>query len=115
VQVLLDDIRLGRREGVISVISEIEVLTRPLREGTGLDVERARVLLDAKGLHVVELDRQIAREAARVRAGTGLRLPDAAIVATALVTECDAIIGNDARCAERVTGVPYVLLDDLVQ
>ncbi len=111
---LLDDIRFGRREGVLSVVTEIELLVRPLRDGTREDVERVRALLDAPGISVVALDREIAQAAAGVRAKSGLRLPDAAIVATAIYTECDAIVGNDARCARRVTEIPYLMLDDLV-
>ena len=111
---LLEDIRLGRREGVLSVITEIEVLVRPLRDGTWQEVERVRVLLDAPGLDVVEMDREVARATAAVRAETGLRLPDAAIVATAVVTGCDVVVGNDALCAKRVKEIPYLLLDDLV-
>ncbi len=99
---------------MLSVVTETELLVRPLRDGTWEDVERVRALLDAQGISVVALDREIAQAAAGIRAESGLRLPDAAIVATALVTGCDAIVGNDARCAKRVKEIPYVLLDDLV-
>lgn len=112
---LLDDVRLGRREGVLSVVTEVELLVRPLRDGTEEDVERVRALLDAPGLQVVEMDREIASATAEVRATTGLRLPDAAIVATAVVAGCDVIVGNDALCAKRVKDIPYLLLDDLVR
>ncbi len=96
------------------MVTEIELLVRPLRDGTWEDVERVRALLDAQGFNVVAVDREIARVAAEVRAESGLRLPDAAVVATAMVTGCDVIVGNDARCAKRVTEIPYLLLDDLV-
>lgn len=114
VRELLEDVRFGKRIGVLSVITEIELLVRPLRDGTWHDVERVRVLLDAPGLAVVELDREIASLAAEIRARTGLRLPDATVVATAQVTGCDAVIGNDRVCADRSKEVPYLLLDDLV-
>ena len=99
---------------MLSVVTEIELLVRPLRSGTWEDVERVRVLLDAQGFTVVALDSEIARAAAGIRAKSGLRLPDAAIGATAIYTKCDVIVGNDARCARRVKEIPYVLLDDLV-
>ena len=44
-----------------------------------------------------------------------LALADAIIVATAVVEECDALVGNDARCAKRVTQIPYIYLDDAVK
>ena len=109
---LLEDVRLGRRQGVVSVVTEIELLIRPLRDGTSQDVQRVRVLLDA--LDVVELDREIAGVTASVRARIGLKVPDAAIVATALVTGCEAIIGNDGLCGQRVREIPYLLLDELL-
>lgn len=100
---------------MLSVVTEIELLVRPLRDGTLQDVERVRALMDAQGFNVVPLDREIARAAAGVRAESGLRLPDAAVVATAMVTGCDVIVGNDERCAKRVKEIPYLLLDDLVE
>lgn len=63
----------------------------------------------------MDLDRSIAKAAVDVRARHRLSLADAAIVATALATGCDAIVGNDERCARRVRDVPYFLLDDLVK
>jgi len=51
---------------------------------------------------------------ADVRATLGLKVPDATIVATAMVTGCQAIVGNDVECAKRVKQIPYLLLDDLV-
>ena len=38
----------------------------------------------------------------------------AIIVATALEERCDAIIGNDSIIASRLTGIPYLYLDDYV-
>ena len=112
-QDLLSQVYHGHKAGIVSVISELEVLVRPLREGTWLDIERARVLLDAPNLQVIDLDRRTTRMAAEIRAQTGLNLADAAIVATAVATGCDVVVGNDARCAERVREVPYLLLDEL--
>jgi predicted nucleic acid-binding protein len=86
-----------------------------MRSGTPADVVKAQAALNAEGIQVVDLNRQIARDAAELRAARGLDLADAAIVATALAMGCDAIVGNDRRCAERVRDVPYFLLDDLVK
>lgn len=97
------------------MITEIELLVRPIREETSWEIQRIEVMLDAKDIHVVELGREVARAAARVRAKTGLRLADATIVATAMYADCDVIVGNDARCAQRVRDIPYVLLDELVK
>ena len=55
------------------MITEIELLVRPIREQTPWEIQRIEVMLDAKDIYVVELGREIARAAAHVRADTGLR------------------------------------------
>ena len=105
--------RGSRKQGFVSVVSEIEVLVQPIRHGRQWEVRAIRTLFEE--MNVIELDRAIARTAAAIRAEQRLGLPDAAIVATALHTNCDAIVGNDERCAQLVQELPYVLLDDLVK
>lgn len=102
-------------EFVVSVVTELELLVRPIREGDTWELEQVRIVLESPGVHTVDLNRAIAGRAAELRAVTGLALPDAAIVATALHTDCDVIVGNDERCAKRVREIPYVLLDALVE
>jgi PIN domain nuclease of toxin-antitoxin system len=69
---------------VISTVTLAKLVTRPARTG---DLVRVRVmhaaLLRLPGMTVVDLDQDHAVETARVHAETGLRLPDAAIIATA--------------------------------
>ena len=107
--------RDGLKQSIFSVVTELELLVRPIREDDVWEMRQVRVVLDGPGVQVVGLDRQIARLAAEIRARLALSLADAAIVATALHTGCDAIVGNDERCARRVKEIPYVLLDDLVK
>lgn len=54
------------------------------------------------GLTVRPVDRNIARRAADVYAGTRLASLDSIIVPTGLEERCDAIIGNDAMIASRI-------------
>ncbi|MGB2693624.1 MAG: PIN domain-containing protein [Dehalococcoidia bacterium] len=112
---LFHSVRLGQREFVVSVITELELMVLPIRQGDRLEMERVHMVLEAPGVHLVEMNRAIAHRAAQVRASAGLDLADAAIIATGIQTECDAIVGNDARCARRVKEIPYVLLDALVK
>ncbi len=107
--------RDGVKQAVVSVVTEIELLVRPIRDEEIREIERIRAILDAPEVHVVELERPVARAAARIRARTGLPLADSAIVATALYANCDVLVGNDRRCAQRVREIPYVLLDELVK
>lgn len=106
---------VGQRLAFVSVVTEVELLVRPIRESRWWEIERVGVILGSPQLSVIDLDRNIAKTAAEIRAKLRLRLADAAIVATALHTGCDAIVGNDERCAQRVREVPYVLLDDLAK
>ena len=107
--------RDGWREAIVSVVTELEMLVLPMRSDDKDELERISALLGAETIHVIDMHRDIARRGARVRAATGLDLADAAIIATALSTGCDAIVGNDERCAQRVREVPYILLDSLVK
>jgi len=50
--------------------------------------------------------------AATVRATTGLKMPDAIQVATAIVTGAGAIISNDKQWRSKVTQPALILLDD---
>ncbi len=99
---------------MVSVVTELELLVRPIRDRDEWELAQVQLLLDGRGIVVVGMDRNVARLAAEQRAATGLDLADATIVATGIYTECDIIVGNDARCARRVKEIPYVLLDDLV-
>ena len=97
------------------MVTELELLVQPIRENRWREIMQIRVVLESPQIVVVDLDRQVARTAAEIRAHRQLGLADAVVVATALHAGCDAIVGNDERCAQRVREVPYVLLDDLVQ
>ena len=115
IEELLQAIRDGLKQAFVSVVTELELLVRPIREGDWWELEQVRIVLEGPGVHIVELDRTVARMAAEIRAKHALSLADATIVATAMYTGCDVIVGNDERCARRVRDVPYVLLDALVK
>lgn len=100
---------------MVSVVTEVELLIRPIRSGDEDEIERVGALLEGPGMSVIEVDREIAKLGASIRALDRLDLPDAVIVATAMYAECDVIVGNDARCAKRVRDIPYVFLDELVK
>ena len=90
---------------------------RPYRDNNAEAVERIADLFSENGIYVVGVDRRIARRAAQVRAGSysdgkRLALADAIIIATAIETECDAIVGNDGEW-RRLNDIRFVCLDDL--
>ncbi len=99
---------------VVSTIVEMETLVRPLRNGNQAQLRKLRLFFASlPNLVLREVDRAVAQTAARVRAETGMKAPDALIAATAIAEGCDAIIGNDRSFARR-SEVPYLVLDDFV-
>jgi predicted nucleic acid-binding protein len=106
-------VQQGQARINVSVVTESELLIRPIRDNEPEAVERIEDLLSEEGMRVIPVDRRTARVAAEVRARHRLKLADAIIVATALETGCDAIVGND-REWRRVSEVPYVHLDEVV-
>lgn len=103
----------GHLEIVVPTLVEVELLVGLMRSGDERNVARLRLLLDGfKGLEIAPLDRAAATEAARIRASTGLSTPDALVIGTALAAGCRAVIGNDLRCARRITVPTYLCLSD---
>jgi len=111
---VIESMVAGSRSAVLSVIAEAELLVLPLRHNDRNALDRVKRLLTHESITMVSVDRELARRAASVRARLNLRLIDSIIVATAVTSGCDALIGNDRRCARRVTEIPYIYLDEVV-
>jgi predicted nucleic acid-binding protein len=97
---------------IVSVITEAELLVRPERDADQEAIERVGDLLSEDGIYVAAMDRRIARRAASLRAQRNLGLADAIIVATAIETKCEAVVGNDFKMRGR-TEIPFVCLADI--
>lgn len=133
-------VRSGRNQGLISAVTVTEAFVRPFRlakpahadeagsggresgeSETGLSETIATVedfLRNFPNLSIVPVDYAVAREAARIRALTGLRTADALVMATAGVSGAGVLVGNDERwksAADRL-GRPFALclLSDFV-
>jgi predicted nucleic acid-binding protein len=104
----------GGRHLVTSTLTVAELLVVPFRSG---HPDRARSVSDAlrslDGLEILELDHELAEDAARLRAQHGVALPDAIQLATA-TKAADALLTNDARLARGDHGVPVLVLDELL-
>ena len=100
---------------VISAISLAEVVGRPAMAGDTARVAAIhQALLALTGLTIVDFDQRHAVEAALVRGLTGLRLPDAAVIATARMAGAGALVGNDRQWRNKPLGVPYHHIDDIM-
>jgi predicted nucleic acid-binding protein len=84
----------NRHALAISALTYAEILVGPLRAGG-----RALEIIErfAAQVRIADLSPEIARRAAELRAGRGLKLPDAVIVATGLYLEAAVILTTDAR------------------
>jgi predicted nucleic acid-binding protein len=98
---------------LVSAITEAELLVRPMRRKDADAIEKIEDFLSEDGIFVVDVNRAIARRAASLRPVNSISIADAVIMATAIETDCDLVLGNDKRWAA-VPGVPFARLDDIV-
>ena len=98
----------------MSAISVTEALVRPFRAGSSSAVGTVEAFLSSfPNLTIAPVSFDIAREAARIRAATALRTPDALILATAVVRSADVVVANDRaweRAVERAR-LPFSIVD----
>ncbi len=98
---------------VSSDLVVLETLVKPLREGDTVVEMLFRALFDANEVRLIPATRPLWEEAARLRATTRLKTPDALHAAAALHAKCTLFITNDDDF-RRVGGLPVVVLDDLL-
>jgi predicted nucleic acid-binding protein len=101
--------------GVTSVIALAEVLVKPLRDGNEMAAaEYLRLLTSFPNLQLIEIDRQIAELAARLRAIHRLPLPDMIQVATAISRGATGLVTNDPAL-RRVKDLDVLVFDEAVR
>ncbi len=103
----------GQLLSMTSAITLVEVLARPIQLGEDELVERYKALLtEGEYFELVEIDNEIAGEAARLRAKYQLRTPDAIQVAAALISGCEAFLTNDIRL-RKISELSILILDEM--
>jgi predicted nucleic acid-binding protein len=88
--------------GYVAVITAAELLVRPMRTAGPDLVLMHTFLRRLPNLFIVDVDFEVAHQAANIRALTRLPLPDALIVGTAIMSGCQVIITNDDRWSRRL-------------
>jgi predicted nucleic acid-binding protein len=110
--IVVDELAARGATANLSAITVTESLVRPMKLGNADAVtEVATFFGHFPGIHVLSIDVQIAQEAARVRAVTGLKTPDAMIIATALIHGIPTIVTADGRwrsAIEALTGLELI-------
>jgi predicted nucleic acid-binding protein len=103
----------GKITIVTSLMTLVETLVLPLRKGdTELAEQYRDILFDTDNLTTITPSRDIAEEAAQLRALHNFRTPDAIQIATAVKARASYFLTND-RQLQKASTIPVLVLDDL--
>ncbi len=105
--------QVGQFTIVSSDLVVLETLVKPFRDNDVVVEAVFRSLFDSNEVMLIPTTQSLWEEAARLRAETGLKTPDALHAAAALRADCTLFITND-RDFRRVEGLPAVILDDFL-
>jgi predicted nucleic acid-binding protein len=104
-------VRTGRNSATISVVTVTETLVRPFRVANGAVQTAEEFLRHFPNVEIADVNYAVAREAARVRAETNLRTPDALVIATASMLSIPVVVANDGQWASAIAkAVPSIRL-----
>lgn len=104
--------RTGQIEIVGSELLMLETLVGPLKHKDAELVSAYEQLFTSTEMRLLPITMDILKGAARLRAETKLKTPDAIHVATALAAGCAQFITNDADL-KRVSQLPVVILKEV--
>jgi len=102
----------GQFEIVSNELVILETLVKPLREGDTVLENLFRALLASREVRLIPATAALWEHAARLRATTGLKTPDALHAATALAVTSTLFITNDERF-RRVSSLPVAVLNEV--
>ena len=115
---LLEPMWLSAQAGQFEVISSelviLETLVKPLREGDTILENLFRALLAAREVRVIPATASLWEHAARLRATTGLKTPDALHAATALAAGSTLFVTNDGGFRQ-IPGLPVAVLNEVAE
>jgi len=112
---VLSGVESGQWRAITSVITLMEIGVRPLQSGRqGVARRYEALLVNFPNLMVVDINRDVARRAAYLRAEYRLRPADALQVAACLWGGARAFVSNDRQLARIQALLPVIVLDDTV-
>jgi predicted nucleic acid-binding protein len=104
---------LGYFSFVTSTITLLEVQVLPLRSGRDdIAANYRRLLTESTSIEIIDLTKDIATTAARLRAKYSLKTPDSIQIATAIEYNADFFLTNDLRL-KNIEDVNTLTLQDL--
>jgi predicted nucleic acid-binding protein len=103
----------GEFRVVTSVVTLLEVLVYPLRQGNRILAQQYRdILFNEAGLTTIEVSPAIAEVAAQLRATYNLQTPDSIQMAMAISGGASLFLTNDARLPS-LPGLEVLVLEEL--
>ena len=112
----INGIEKGKWQGVTSTITLMEITVRPWQVGRESAArEYEAVLVHFPNLSIVDVDRNVARAAAQLRAKYNVIPPDALQVAASLSFGAKAFLTNDKRLSRLQELIDVLVLDDFVK
>jgi predicted nucleic acid-binding protein len=115
-QITINGIEKGKWQGVTSTITLMEITVRPWQLGREAAArEYEAILVHFPNLSVVDVDRNVARAAAQLRAKYKIAPPDALQVAASLSFGAKAFLTNDGRLSKLQELMDILVLDDFVE
>ena len=103
--VMHEFVRTGRNPAVVSMVTVMEILVRPLRQSPPGHHTVLAFLRHTPNLEVVALDLQMAQEAASLRATHRLKPPDALVIGTGLATQVGHLLTNDGEWNKKLEAI----------
>ncbi|MBI3745833.1 MAG: PIN domain-containing protein [Chloroflexi bacterium] len=103
--ILEEFVALGRNPALISMITVMELLVRPLRASPPGHHTLLAFLRNHPNLSAVPVDLQVAQDAAFLRAASRLSPPDALVVGTGLATQVGHLITNDRKWSTKLASM----------
>jgi predicted nucleic acid-binding protein len=114
-QQILQSVELGQCRGVVSTATLMELTVHPWRINRPDIAKQYEVLLsNFPNLSLVEVNREIARRAAQLRAIYNVRAADALQVATAIVSKATVWVSNDQKLKRLGPEIEVVILEDFL-
>lgn len=112
---IFEAVEHGKHKAVTSVITLIEILVKPKREGNLTAVKDYKdLLLTFPNFKIFDLDMKISDIASDIRAKYGIKTPDAIQIATTIYGGSKSFITND-ESLKKVEEVRVLLLDEIVK
>jgi predicted nucleic acid-binding protein len=113
---VLDSVNEGRLKALVSVVSIVELCAGYYAVGDERGKrELLTHLMSSEGFSVINLDVKLADAAGKIRAETGLRLPDSIIVASGLARGAKYIVTHDEEFRKADGYVEYITSEEMVE